>query len=89
MYVLSVPTMNTIKKIRKHNLPITIIRFAPTMRYLATGDSEGNIVIYNWNMCSVYLYVRSRRKLNVVFDWHPWTGVDLAICMFKNSFYFL
>ncbi|KNC24701.1 Protein cortex [Lucilia cuprina] len=79
IYVLSVPDMNTVKKIRKHHLPITIIRFSPTMRYLASGDSEGNIVIYNWNMCSVYLYVRSRRKLNVVFDWHPWTGVDLAI----------
>lgn len=82
MYVLSVPELSTIKKIRKHLLPVTIIRFSPTMRYLASGDSEGNVVIYNWNMCTVYLYVKSRRKLNVVFDWHPWTGVDLAICKF-------
>ncbi|TMW47318.1 hypothetical protein DOY81_007598, partial [Sarcophaga bullata] len=79
IYVLSVPDMNTIKKIRKRNLPITIARFSPNMRYLATGDSEGNIYIYNWNTCSVYLYVRSKRKLNIIFDWHPWTGVDLAI----------
>ncbi|KAM7356004.1 cdc20/fizzy protein cortex isoform 2-T2 [Cochliomyia hominivorax] len=79
MFVLTVPEMKIIKKIRKHHLPITIIRFAPTMRYLASGDTEGNIIIYNWNMCNVYLHVKSRRRINVVFDWHPWTGVDLAI----------
>lgn len=82
MYIISVPDMNVLRKIRKHNLPITILRFSPTNQYLASGDSEGNIIIYDWNMCSVYLYVRSRRKLNVVFDWHPWTGVDLAICKY-------
>ncbi|XP_075160539.1 cdc20/fizzy protein cortex isoform X1 [Haematobia irritans] len=79
MYVLSIPELNTLKKIRKHQLPITIMRFSPTMRYLATGDSEGNIVIYDWSVCKAYFYVKSRRKLSVVFDWHPWTGVDLAI----------
>ncbi|XP_061391211.1 protein cortex [Musca vetustissima] len=79
VYVLSVPELTTIKKLQKHQLPITIIRFSPTMRYLATGDAEGNIVIYNWNMCTECLSMKSRRKLNVVFDWHPWTGVDLAI----------
>lgn len=81
IYVLSVPDLNTIKKLRQHNLPITLLRFSPTMRYLASGDSEGNIFIYNWSTCSVYLYVGSKRKLKVFFDWHPWTGVDLAICM--------
>ncbi|XP_059218845.1 protein cortex isoform X2 [Stomoxys calcitrans] len=79
MYILSVPELNTLKKIRKHHLPITIIRFSPNMRYLAAGDAEGNIVVYNWSMCTPYLFVKSRRKLSVVFDWHPWTGVDLAI----------
>ncbi|XP_073837958.1 cdc20/fizzy protein cortex [Musca autumnalis] len=79
IYVLSVPELFTIKKLQKYHLPITILRFSPTMRYLATGDAEGNIVIYNSNMYTEYLSVKSRRKLNVVFDWHPWTGVDLAI----------
>lgn len=80
IYVLTVPELKTIRKLQKHQLPITMIRFSPTMRYLATGDAEGNIVIYNWNMCTEYLSLKSRRKLNAVFDWHPWTGVDLAIC---------
>uniref|UniRef100_A0A1I8Q0Z1 WD repeat-containing protein 55 homolog n=2 Tax=Stomoxys calcitrans TaxID=35570 RepID=A0A1I8Q0Z1_STOCA len=75
----TVSELNTLKKIRKHHLPITIIRFSPNMRYLAAGDAEGNIVVYNWSMCTPYLFVKSRRKLSVVFDWHPWTGVDLAI----------
>lgn len=82
IFVLSVPNMNIIMKFHKHYLPITIIRFSPNRRYMASGDEEGNLVVYNWGSCSVHLYIYSRRGLRVVFDWHPWTDSDLVICKY-------
>ncbi|KAL9908407.1 cdc20/fizzy protein cortex isoform 1-T1 [Glossina fuscipes fuscipes] len=79
IFVLSAPNMNIIMKFHKHYLPITIIRFSPNRRYMASGDEEGNLVVYNWGSCSVHLYIYSRRGLRVVFDWHPWTDSDLVI----------
>ncbi|XP_037935705.1 protein cortex isoform X2 [Teleopsis dalmanni] len=77
VYVLSVPEMKVIHKQNRHKLPIIEIKFSPTMRYLASSDADGNIIIYNWNSCDVHLYVRTKRKISVVFDWHPWNDTDL------------
>uniref|UniRef100_A0A1A9WDY9 Uncharacterized protein n=1 Tax=Glossina brevipalpis TaxID=37001 RepID=A0A1A9WDY9_9MUSC len=79
IFVLSVPHMDIVLKVQKHYLPVTIIRFSPNRRYMASGDEEGNLVVYNWDSCNVHLYVYSRRGLRSVFDWHPWTGSNLVI----------
>ncbi|XP_067643670.1 protein cortex isoform X3 [Eurosta solidaginis] len=79
LYVLSVPDLNVMKKVRRHKMPIERIKLSPNRGYLASGDTCGDIVVYNWPSCDVYFVVRSKRKLNTDFDWHPWNGDDLII----------
>ncbi|XP_030377003.1 protein cortex isoform X2 [Scaptodrosophila lebanonensis] len=79
IYVLPVPAMRTRLLIQKHKHPIRIMRFSPSMRYLATGDSIGNIYVFDGRTYQVIMHMGSRHRHGVVFDWHPWTGVDLAI----------
>ncbi|XP_053955137.1 protein cortex isoform X4 [Anastrepha ludens] len=79
LYILSVPDLKVLRKVHRHKMPIVRIKISPHMRYLASGDTGGNIVIYNWSSCDVYLVVCSKRKLHTDFDWHPWNGEDLVI----------
>lgn len=79
LYVLSVPDLKVVRKVRRHKLPINRIMLSPNMRYIASGDTSGDIVVYNWCSCDVYLVVCSKRKLHTHFDWHPWNGDDLVI----------
>lgn len=82
LFVLTVPELKILHKIEKHHLPVTIVKFSPTMRFLACGDTEGNISIYNCDSYNLYCDVKSHRKQKISFDWHPWNGIDLAICKF-------
>uniref|UniRef100_W8BYQ2 Protein cortex n=2 Tax=Ceratitis capitata TaxID=7213 RepID=W8BYQ2_CERCA len=79
LYVLSTPNLKVIRKVRRHKMPITRIKLSPNMRYLASADISGDIVVYNWSSCNVYLVVCSKRKRHTDFDWHPWNGEDLII----------
>ncbi|XP_011193098.2 protein cortex isoform X1 [Zeugodacus cucurbitae] len=79
LYVLSVPDLKVLRKVRRHKMPINRIKLSPNMRYIASGDTSGDIVVYNWSSCDVYLVVCSKRKLHTDFDWHPWNGDDLVI----------
>uniref|UniRef100_A0A0K8VDK2 Protein cortex n=2 Tax=Bactrocera latifrons TaxID=174628 RepID=A0A0K8VDK2_BACLA len=79
LYVLSVPDLKVVRKVRRHKLPINRIKLSANMRYIASGDTSGDIVVYNWSSCDVYLVVCSKRKLHTHFDWHPWNGDDLVI----------
>ncbi|XP_055857164.1 protein cortex [Episyrphus balteatus] len=79
VWVFCVPALNVIKVLKNHHQPVFMIKISPNMRFLATSDIEGNIYVYNWPSYEVHVVCRSKRKLRVVIDWHPWNGTDLAI----------
>ena len=79
LYVLVVPEMVVRKRVRSHETPIVRIKLSPNNRFLASGDSSGNVVIYTWNSCEIYLLIKSVQTLNHCFDWHPWISGCLAI----------
>ncbi|XP_055902343.1 protein cortex isoform X2 [Eupeodes corollae] len=79
VYVFNVPDLDAIRVFKNHQQSVYMIKFSPNMRYIATSDIEGNTYIYNWPSCDIHVVLRSKRKLRVVIDWHPWNGTDLAI----------
>lgn len=79
VHLFSSPDLCEIKHLWHHHHAVFMIKFSPNMRYLATSDIEGNIYVYNYPDCDVHVVLRSKRKLRVVIDWHPWNGTDLAI----------
>ncbi|KAM8716344.1 hypothetical protein ACLKA7_003253 [Drosophila subpalustris] len=76
--ILSTCTLRTLHKIRKHNHKIRCIRYSPNGQYLATADTQGHIYIFHSKQYKVFMCFRTKSG-EIAFDWHPWSGVDLAI----------
>lgn len=79
LMVLGMPTVCRLRKIQKHNHKISCIRFSPNGLYMASGDVKGNIFIFNIMQYNVMFRLFAKAG-GITLDWHPWTGVDLAIC---------
>lgn len=77
------------KRVRSHFSSIDSIKISPNDRFLASADSEGNIVVYRWNSCDIYIFFKSMYPTKHYFDWHPWNGVCLALCKYVNTKSFL
>lgn len=84
LMVLGMPTVCRLRKIHKHTHEITCIRFSPNGLYMAAGDIKGNIFIFNIMQCYFVMFRLHAKAGNITLDWHPWTGVDLAICKTYN-----
>lgn len=79
LMVLGMPTVRRLRKIQKHSHKISCIRFSPNGLYMASGDVKGNIFIFNIMQYNVMFRLFAKAG-GITLDWHPWTGVDLAIC---------
>ncbi|XP_060645071.1 protein cortex [Drosophila nasuta] len=78
LVVLQMPTLRTLYKLRKHTDKISSIRYSPNGQYLATADVQGLIYIFHSRQYKVLIRLRSKSS-SIIFDWHPWSGVELAI----------
>ncbi|XP_034129015.1 protein cortex isoform X1 [Drosophila guanche] len=75
--VLTRPKMKS-QQLQEHRHRISMIKFSPNMRYFASSDTNGTIFIWDARLNKRLLKLGCRSKA-VIFDWHPWTGVDLAV----------
>lgn len=85
--ILSACTLRTLHKIQKHNHRIRCMRYSPNGQYLATADTQGHIYVFHSKQYKVFMCFRTKSG-EISFDWHPWSGVDLAICklnIFKTN----
>nr|NP_001260144.1 cortex, isoform B [Drosophila melanogaster]NP_523494.1 cortex, isoform A [Drosophila melanogaster]Q960N3.2 RecName: Full=Protein cortex [Drosophila melanogaster]AAF52421.1 cortex, isoform A [Drosophila melanogaster]AAK54464.1 cortex [Drosophila melanogaster]AGB92680.1 cortex, isoform B [Drosophila melanogaster] len=74
--VLAMPTLNTLMQLREHRHTVKKMKFAPTHKYFASSDTDGKIFIFDAVLKVRLLKLDGR---SIVFDWHPWTGEDLAV----------
>ncbi|KAH8263242.1 hypothetical protein KR044_006441, partial [Drosophila immigrans] len=87
LVVLQMPKLRTLHKLHKHNVEITCIRYSPHGQYLASADIQGQIYIYHSRQFKVLTRLRSKSS-SVIFDWHPWSGVELAVCKYTHKTHF-
>ncbi|XP_039479693.1 protein cortex isoform X2 [Drosophila santomea] len=74
--VLAMPKLKTVIQLREHRHPVQKMKFAPTNKYFASSDTNGKIVIFDAELKVRLLKLGGK---SMVFDWHPWTGEDLAV----------
>ncbi|XP_052837482.1 protein cortex [Drosophila gunungcola] len=74
--VLAMPKLRTLKQFRDHRHKVNQIKFDPTRKYFASSDTGGQILIFDAVLKIRLLKVCGKK---IIFDWHPWTGEDLAV----------
>ncbi|KAH8411925.1 hypothetical protein KR222_002516, partial [Zaprionus bogoriensis] len=79
LMVLGMPSVCKLHRIQKHKNKITCIRFSANDLYMASADMKGNVIVFSLMQYRVMHRLLAKAG-NVILDWHPWTGVDLAIC---------
>ncbi|XP_017041310.1 protein cortex [Drosophila ficusphila] len=74
--VLAMPKLRTVRQFSEHRHKVNKIKFNPTRKYFASSDTGGTIFIFD-AVHNVRLLKLGGKS--IIFDWHPWTGEDLAI----------
>ncbi|XP_016987499.1 protein cortex [Drosophila rhopaloa] len=74
--LLAMPNLRTLKSFREHRHKVNKIKFDPTRKYFASSDTDGQIFIFDAVLKIRLLKLGGRE---IIFDWHPWTGEDLAV----------
>ncbi|XP_017069684.2 protein cortex [Drosophila eugracilis] len=74
--VLNMPKLRTVMQINEHLKKVNKIKFSPTRKYIASSDTDGQICIFD---ATNKLRMLALDGKSTCFDWHPWTGEDLAL----------
>ncbi|XP_016994087.2 protein cortex [Drosophila takahashii] len=74
--VLAMPKLRTLNHLREHRHKVNKIKFDPTRKYFASSDTDGTIFIFDAVLKVRLLKLGGK---SILFDWHPWTGEDLAV----------
>lgn len=73
--------------------------FSPDGKFLSSGDSNGNVWVWDWKTCKILKKFKAHNKVVVNTEWHPhetskmatcsWDGVSCRIISFIYSFIYI
>jgi pre-mRNA-processing factor 17 len=54
--------------------------FSPDGKFLSSGDSNGNVWVWDWKTCKVLKKFKAHTKVVVNTEWHPHETSKMATC---------
>jgi pre-mRNA-processing factor 17 len=54
--------------------------FSPDGKFMSSGDSNGNVWVWDWKTCKVLKKFKAHTKVVVNTEWHPHETSKMATC---------
>lgn len=61
------------------------IAFSPDGKFLMSGDSQGNLHVWDWKTCKPVRKFRAHDRVTIGCEWHPQEPSRVATCSWDGT----